>query len=455
MFMNIIIVGGGKVGTKLTELLAGEGHDVTVIDTAPKLIENIVNNQDVIGYCGNGASFPIQNEAGVAKCDVFISVTGSDELNIMSCLVAEKIGAKHSVARVRNPEYSLQMDFLRDKLGIDLVVNPDFESANEISRMIEYPAASKVETFAKGRVELAEITVAEGSVLDGLHLYDLKKNISAPMLICAVQRGEEVIIPSGNFVINAGDIIHFSTSKYSISKVFKELGFEKKKIKSVLIIGGSRTSYYLAKHLAKVGIKVCLVENDASRAAELEANLSGVTVICGDGTDTEFLEEYHLEHVDATVALTDIDEENMIFSMYADQNNVKKTICKVTRPALIKMLPTIAKNCSIVYPQELTASIILRYVRAVGNSEEASSVQTLYRILDGKAEAAEFFASDNSAVVGVSLKELKLKPNVLIACVSKKGSVIIPDGSTVIEPNDSVIVITAGQKISDLSEILL
>lgn len=453
--MNIIIVGGGKVGTKLTELLAGEGHDITVIDTAPKLIENIVNNQDVIGYCGNGASFPVQSEAGVEKCDVFISVTGSDELNIMSCLVAEKLGAKHSVARVRNPEYSLQMDFLRDKLGIDLVVNPDFESANEISRAIEFPSATKVETFAKGRIDLAEITVEEGSVLDGLHLYDLKKTVSVPMLICAVQRGEDVVIPSGNFVIKAGDILHFTTSKYSISKVFKALDIQKKKIKSVLIIGGSRTSFYLARHLLKVGIKVCIVEHDSERAAELETALDGATVICADGTDTEFLDEYRLENVDATVALTDMDEENMIFSMYAARRSVNKTICKVTRPALVNMLPPVTKNCSVIYPQEITSSLILRYIRAVNNSESSSSVQTLYRILDGKAEAAEFIASKSSALIGITLKDLKLKPDVIIACVSRRGSVIIPDGSTVIEPGDSVIVITAGQGVSDLNEIVL
>lgn len=453
--MNIIIVGGGKVGTKLTELLAGEGHDITVIDTAPKLIENIVNNQDVIGYCGNGASFPVQSEAGVEKCDVFISVTGSDELNIMSCLVAEKLGAKHSVARVRNPEYSLQMDFLRDKLGIDLVVNPDFESANEISRAIEFPSATKVETFAKGRIDLAEITVEEGSVLDGLHLYDLKKTVSVPMLICAVQRGEDVVIPSGNFVIKAGDILHFTTSKYSISKVFKALDIQKKKIKSVLIIGGSRTSFYLARHLLKVGIKVCIVEHDSERAAELETALDGATVICADGTDTEFLDEYRLENVDATVALTDMDEENMIFSMYAARRSVNKTICKVTRPALVNMLPSVTKNCSVIYPQEITSSLILRYIRAVNNSESSSSVQTLYRILDGKAEAAEFIASKSSVLIGITLKDLKLKPDVIIACVSRRGSVIIPDGSTVIEPGDSVIVITAGQGVSDLNEIVL
>lgn len=453
--MNIIIVGGGKVGIKLTELLAYEGHNITIIDTAPKLIESIVNNQDVIGYCGNGASFPVQSEAGVAKCDVFIAVTGSDELNIMSCLVAEKLGAKHSVARVRNPEYSLQMDFLRDKLGIDLVINPDFEAANEISRAIEFPSAIKVETFAKGRIDLAEIKVEEGSVLDGLHLYDLKKSVNAPMLICAVQRGEDVVIPSGNFVIKAGDILHFTTSKYSISKVFKALDIQKKKIKSVLIIGGSRTSFYLARHLLKVGIKVCIVEHDRERAAELEATLDGATVICADGTDTEFLDEYRLENVDATVALTDMDEENMIFSMYAARRSVNKTICKVTRPALVNMLPSVTKNCSVIYPQEITSSLILRYIRAVDNSEASSSVQTLYRILDGKAEAAEFIASKSSALVGITLKDLKLKPDVIIACVSRKGSVIIPDGSTIIEPGDSVIVITAGQGVSDLNEIVL
>lgn len=452
--MNIIIVGGGKVGLALTELLANEGHDVTVIDTAPKLIENIVNDQDVIGYCGNGASFPVQSEAGVSKCDVFIAVTGTDELNIMSCLVAEKMGAKHSVARVRNPEYSLQVDLMRDQLGIDLVVNPDFEAANEISRMIEFPAATKVETFAKGRIDLVEIAVEEGSPLDGLHLYDLKKTVNAAMLICAVQRGEQVIIPSGNFVINAGDIVHFSASKLDLAKIFVTLGMRKKKIRSILMVGGSRTCYYLAKYLLKAGKKVRIIEADPVRAAELEANLDSASVICADGTDTDVLNECGLENIDATVALTDIDEENMIISMYAANNSVKKTICKVTRPALIKMLPSVTKNCSVLYPQNITASIILRYIRAVNNSQ-GSHVETLYRILDGKAEAAEFIAAESCKLCGRALKDLKLKPNVIIACVSRKKTVLIPDGNTVIEPGDSVIVITAGQGVTDLNEILL
>ena len=452
--MNIIIVGGGKVGIALTELLAGEGHNITVIDTAPKLIENIANDLDVIGYCGNGASFPVQSEAGVSRCDVFIAVTGSDELNIMSCLVAEKMGAKHSVARVRNPEYSLQVDLMHNQLGIDLVINPDFEAANEISRMIEYPAASKVETFAKGRVELAEITVDEQSVLNGLALYDVKKAVHSSLLICAVQRGEEVIIPSGNFVIKEGDVLHFTAPKIELAKIFNILGLRKKKIKSILIIGGSRISYYLAKYLLNAGKKVRIIEADPQRATELESALDKASIICADGSDTDILDECGLESIDATIALTDIDEENMIVSMYAANHNVRKTVCKVTRPALVKMLPAVTKNCSVVYPQDITASIILRYIRAVNNSE-GSGVQTLYRILDGKAEAAEFIASDTCELCGRPLREISLKPNVIIACVSRKKSVIVPDGNTVIESGDSVIVITAGQGFADLNEILL
>ena len=452
--MNIIIVGGGKVGTTLANLFSTEGHSVTIIDTAPKLIENIVNDYDVIGYCGNGASFPVQNEAGVSACDIFIAVTGSDELNIMSCLVAEKLGAKHSVARVRNPEYSLQMDFLKESLGIDLVINPDYESANEIFRAIEFPAASKVESFAKGRIDLAEITIEENSPLNGLALFDLKKEIKVPMLVCAVQRGDEVIIPSGDFVIKAGDTIHFTAAKHNLSKILKALDMKTRKIKSVLILGGSRSAYYLAKALIKAGIKVTLVESDIGRATELETALSEATVICADGTDTEFLNEYHIENIGATVALADTDEENMVFSIYAATHNVEKTICKITRPALIKMLPSVSINTTVMYPQSITSNIILRYVRAVNNTK-GSQVETLYRLLYGKAEAAEFIVSENSALVGKTLREITLKPNVIIACVSRKGTVIIPDGNTTVEAGDSVIVITAGQGISDLDEIVL
>lgn len=453
--MNIIIVGGGKVGINLTALLSEEGHDVTVIDTVPRLIENIVNDYDVIGYCGNGAAYMIQSQAGVGKCDIFIAVTGSDELNIMSCIVAEKLGAKHSVARVRNPEYSRQTEFMRTKLGVDLIINPELEAANEIARIIEFPSATKIEHFAKGRVELCEVTVASDSVLCDMALFDMKKKLNAAMLICAVQRGEELIIPSGNFIIKSGDRIHFTASRSEIIKIFKILGLQKKKIKSALIVGGSRTSYYLCQRLSSSGIDVKLIESDPERASVLEAELDGITVICGDGTDTDILKEEGLENFDASVALTDIDEENLIMSMYAHNVGVKKTICKINRSALSGMFTSVISDCSVVSPKALTSGTILRYVRAVNNSS-GNQIKMLYRIVDGQAEALEFIAAENCKLNGKTLKELKLKPNIIIACVTHGNNVIIPDGNTAIESGDSVIVITgADRAIGDLNEILL
>lgn len=453
--MNIMIVGGGKVGISLTSLLSNEGHNVTIIDTMPKLIENIVNDYDVIGYCGNGAAFTVQAEAGVAKCDIFIAVTGSDELNIMSCIVAEKLGAKHSVARVRDPEYSHQTEFMRNKLGIDMIINPELEAANEISRIIEFPAASKIESFAKSRVELCEITVSQESVLNEMPLFDLRKKLNVAMLICAVQRGDELFIPKGNFILKAGDRVHFTASRSELGKIFRLLGMQKKKIKSALIVGGSRTSYYLCKRLATAGIKVKLIENDPMRASRLEAELDGITVICGDGTDTDVLNEEGLANFDASVALTDIDEENLIMTMYASKLGVEKTICKINRTALLGMFSSVVANCSVISPKDLTAGMILRYARAVNNLD-GSRIKTLYRIVDGMAEALEFIAAENCSLNGKPLKDLKLKPNMLIACVTHGNAVLIPDGNTVISAGDSVIVITgADHAVSDLNEILL
>ena len=451
--MNVIIVGSGKVGTMLTALLSEEGHSVTVIDTAAKLVENIVNDYDVMGVNGNGATASVLNEAGVSQCDIFIAVTGSDELNIMSCIIASKIGAKHTVARVRSTEYSTQIPFMRDSLGIGLVINPDFEAADEIARIIEFPAATKIETFSKGRIELAQISVSKESSLVGVRLSELRKTFNTAMLVCAVQRGEEVIIPSGNFVIEAGDKIHFTASKLDLPKVFKTLRMSQKKIRSVLIIGGSRTAYYLARHLLKAGIKVKIIENNDDRAKRLEAGLKGATIINGDGTDSETLIEEGLEGYDATVALTDIDEENIIFSVFAAKNGVAKTVCKVNREVFVSMMPSVLEGCSIITPKSITSSIILRFIRSIENAE-GSNIQKLYRIIEGKAEALEFHAAENCKLIDVCLKDCKLKQNIIIACISRRGEVIIPDGSTAIKEGDSVIVITAAQPITDLNDIL-
>lgn len=451
--MNIVIVGGGKVGKSLIELLSLEGHNITVIETEKKLVETIVNDYDVYGFCGNGGSFSVMEEAGVKDSDIFISVTGSDELNIMSCLVAGKLGAKRTVARVRNPEYSAQVSFMRSKLGLNLVINPELEVANEIARFIEFPSAMNIETFAKGRIELAEIVVAEDSILCGTKLMELRKKLDVPILVCAVRRGEEVIIPSGSFVIEAGDRVHFSAPHKALPKIFKTLGLAKKKIKSVLIVGGSRSAFYLAKRLTSAGIDVKLIEQNQENAVKLEELLNGVTVICGDGTDHELLSEERIADFDATVALTQIDEENLLLSMYAEAQGVEKTVSKVDRVSIMKLLSGKLGNSNTVTPKNIAARTILRYVRAVSNAN-GSEMRTLYQILDGKAEAMEFIASETCKLNGVALKNLKLKPNIIIACVSRQNTVIIPDGNTEINTGDSVIVITAGQRIVDLNDIL-
>ncbi len=451
--MKVIIVGCGKVGENLTQLLSREGHDVTVVDSDANLVENIVNEYDVQGVCDNGVSADVLSEAGCGQCDMFIAVTGSDELNIMCCLFAKKIGAKYTIARVRAPEYFSQIPFMRDQLGIGHIINPDFEAADEIARIIEFPAATKIETFSKGRIELAEIAVFKGSSLVGVKLRDLRKTFNTPMLVCAVQRGEEVIIPSGNFEIAAGDKIHFTASKLALPKVFKTLGMDNKKIRSVLIIGGSRTSFYLARHLLKSGIKVKIIENNAARAAELEVALKDATIICGDGTDSNLLSEEGLKGYDATVALTDIDEENIIFSAFAAKNGVDKTVCKINRQVFVQMLPSFLEECSVISPNSVVASIILRNVRSINNAE-GNDINKLYRIIEEKAEALEFIANKKCKFLDVCFKDCNLKPNVIIACICRKGKVIIPDGFTAVEEGDSVIVITAGQTITSLNDIL-
>ena len=450
--MNIIIVGGGKVGTTLTELLAKEGHNVTIIDTAPKLVESIVNNQDVIGFCGNGASFPVQSEAGVERCDVFIAVTGSDELNIMSCLVAEKLGAKHSVARVRNPEYSGQMDFLRDKLEIDLVVNPDLEAANEIARAVEFPAASKVETFAKGRVELAEIKITDESPLANLALFDLKKVVRAPMLVCAVQRGEEVIIPSGNFALRGGDKIGVTANQTEIIKFLKELNLIQKQTKNVTILGGSRIAFYLAKRLLASGNDVKIIEQNLERCEEISELLPAVTVIHADGTQQEVLLEEGIENTDAFVALTGIDEENILISFFAQRKNVPKVITKVNREELQEIADDMGIDC-IVSPKKIIADILTRYARALKNSM-GSKIETLYRLMDSNVEALEFKVSPDFVGVQTPLKNLSLKDQILIAGIIRGRTAIIPAGEDVILPGDRVIVIAGQKKLQDLSDIM-
>ncbi|MBE6872139.1 MAG: Trk system potassium transporter TrkA [Ruminococcaceae bacterium] len=450
--MKIVIIGAGKIGITLTSCLAAENNDVTIIDTDPKTVENTVNEYDVNGVVGNGVNITVQKDAGVNKADVLIATTYSDEINMLCCLIGKKLGVKRTIARIRNPEYTKQFILLLDMMGLDLAVNPEQEAASEMSRLLRYPTAIGMDTFAKGKVDLAEMKVAEGSALDGIKVSEIQRKLNVRLLVCAVQHGEEVYIPNGNSVIQAGDKIHFTASHDQLATFFSKIGAFTKKLKSVLIIGGGRIAYYLARRLLDTGMHIKIVEKDETRCVELSELLPKAEIICGDGTDQALLNEISFADFDSCVAATGIDEENIMISMYAKQCGIEKIITKISKDSMLGMLDSIGID-TIISPKQTTANLILSYCRAMKNSE-GSSVQTLYKLVGGKVEALDFRVSETSAVIGKPLFELKLKRNILISCIIRNNTIILPGGSDVILPGDSVIITTTNQHLSDLDDIL-
>ena len=449
--MNIVIVGDGKVGAALTEHLSTEGHDVVVIDKDPKVVEEMVNQYDVMGLCGNGASYSVQMEAGVDKARLLIAATSSDELNILCCLVAKKIGAHHTVARVRNPEYAKQLHFFKEELGLSLVVNPEFAAANEIARVLRFPTALNMESFAGDRVDLAEIEIKADNPLAGMCVYEIVGRFKARVLICAVQRGENVYIPNGNFGLQAGDRIHITSKRSDMIAFMKELGIYRHRTKNVLISGGGKMGYYLARQLSETGHKVKVIEIEEQRAEILADLLPHATVICGDGSDRNLLLEQGLDNQDAFVSLTTIDEENIITTMYASSIGVGKTVAKVNRVSY-DILQSIGIETA-VSSKTIAANQILGYVRALENSG-ASSVQTLYKLVNDRVEALEFRIETEAAFyIGRTLKELQLKDDVIIGCILRKGKIIYPCGDDTIGNGDNVIVITARSGFKNFEEI--
>lgn len=450
--MRIIIVGLGKLGVTLAEQISGEDHDVTIIDTNAKLVENTVNHLDVFGVVGSGADVAIQKEATVERCDIFISTTGSDELNILACMISKKLGARHTIARVRNPEYSRQLGFMRQELGISMLVNPEYDAAFEISRIIQFPSAMKVEKFAKGRVDLAEIALREGNPLCGYCVRDIVSKFRTNVLICAVIRGENAIIPSGDFQLQAGDRITLTASHGEMSAFFKTLGILKKRVKSMMIVGGGKIAYYLAKRMIEIGIFVKIIDMDLNRCRELADLLPKASIVHADGSDSDVLMEEGLDGMDACVTLTGMDEENIIISLFASECKVEKVITKVNRPSLVKMMSAMGQE-SLVSPRYIATGNILSYLRARSNSG-GSNVRTLYKIADNMVEAIEFHAAENFGSFGIPLKKLNLKPGILIGCIIRGGRVIFPHGDNTIELQDSVVVISVKQALSDLRDIL-
>ena len=451
--MKIIIIGDGKVGYKLAKQLSEENYDVVLIDNNKEKLKTAINKLDIFCVSGDGVSVEVQKEADVPHADLVIACMSTDELNMLSCLVAKKIGARHTIARVRNPIYYQQIDLLKEDLRLSMAVNPELAVAREISRVLIFPSASKVETFVKGRVELVEFPLREGSQVVGLSLKEIYKKYKIKVLVCAVQRGEEVYIPDGEFVLQQGDRLHIAATHHDIEAFFKSLDNHQRKIRKVLLCGGGKVSYYLAQLLCPMGMQVKIIEKNEAKCEELCDKLPKATIICGDATDQELLIEEGIEDADAVVSLTGMDEENIILSLFAKTKGVDKIVAKVNEDNRVKMIEDLGID-SIVSMKKVTADMILGYVRARHNSLRSAKVETMYRLVEDQVEALEFIIKEEADYVGIPLKDLPLKENNLIACIGRKRQIIIPGGDDSLQVGDSVVIVTKERKIQDIKDIL-
>lgn len=450
--MKIIIVGCGKVGRTLAEQLCRENHDVTVIDHRAEALKYVSDNLDALCVVGNGAVFQTQIEAGVKEADLLIATTGSDELNMLCCLIAKKTGDCHTVARIRNPEYYQEIQYIRGELNLSLAINPERAAAVEIARLLRFPSAIKIEPFAKGRVELLKFMIPKDSALDQMQVSDVVSKLKSNVLICAVERGEDIFIPDGSFIMQAGDKISFIASHKDSAAFFKKAGIVNNAVKTAILVGGGKLAYYLAKALSDTRIKIKIIERDETRCRELSKLLPGAMIIHGDGTDQNLLLEEGIQSTEAFASLTGVDEENIMMSLYAASQSNAKLITKVGRIAFENVINSLDLG-SVIYPKLLTADIILQYVRAMQNSM-GSNVETLYKIVADKAEALEFRVRKDAPMLGVPLERLNLKENLLLACINRNGTIIMPRGQDTLEAGDTVIVVTTHTGLNDLKDIL-
>ena len=450
--MKIVIVGDGKVGYTLTQQLSQEGHDVVVIDNNPAVLQQSMETLDVFIVEGNGASLAVQQEAQVGQSDLLIAVTPSDELNLLCCVLAKKLGCKQTIARVRNPEYTQQLALLREDLGLSMTVNPERATAQEIFRLLQFPSFLKRDTFCHGRVELVEMKITEGSPLAGICLKELPKTVGISVLICAVTRNGKIAIPTGDFKLEAGDKITVTAAATNLAKLITKLELSSQKVKDAMIVGGGRIAIHLSQMLLKTGVRVKLVEQDMEKCRVLSEALPKAVVVCGDGTSQELLRSEGLQEMDALISLTNIDEENIVLSMYADHMGVPKSVTKISRSEYETIFQSRGLG-SVVTPKLLTANAILAYVRAMKQST-ASSVLSLYRLCDGQAEALEFRALKGTLNLNIPFKDVKLRPNLLIACIVRGSDVIIPGGNDFIQAGDNVVVFTTAEEtLSTLNDI--
>ena len=452
--MKIIIVGCGKVGQSIAETLSHEKeHDITVIDLRPETVRDMVNENDILGICGNGADIDILQEAGISEADILIAVTGEDETNLLTCLLAKKAGDCQTIARVKRPEFHKASRFLKEELGLAMIINPEQAAALEIARSLRFPSAIQIDTFAKGRVEILKFRVEEGSPLDDLKIVDITQKLNCDILVCGVERDEVAFIPGGNFVLKKGDLVSIVSSLENGAHFIKKIGIRTNKVKDAVIVGGGATSYYLAKQLLRTGIDVKIIEQNQQRCEELCIALPKATIIHGDGTKKNLLMEENVAQAGAFVSLTNIDEENILLSLFARSITKGKTITKINRIAYDKVIANLDIGTT-VYPKNITAEYVVRFVRAKKNSI-GSNIETMHFILEGKVEALEFRIKENSPISDIPIESLNLKKNILIACINRNGNIIIPRGKDMIKAGDTVIVVTTNTGFKDISDILM
>ena len=450
--MKVVIVGIGLTGSALALRLLNEKHDVIVVDENFDTVEEIVTRSDVKGVVGSCLDRNILADAEVDKADCFFACTLRDELNILSCVLAKKMGAKHTVARVRDPEYFNSLEGLKDELGVDMMFNPEYRTAMEIAQILKFPSAISADTFAAGKVTLTEVRITEDSPIVGVSVKEVAKKADGKLLVAVVSRGDKVFIPKGDFILEAGDCIHIAAEEKELLTFSKKVKMFKQRAKSVMIVGGGKISYYLAKELLDMGVNVKVIEINEDRCRDLDEELTRATVICADGTDTAVLNEEGIRETDAFVAITGMDEENAVVSLYASSLGSKKVITEIISQPLRKMVQKLGLD-TIVSPHEVISDLLVRFVRAHQVEDGGVGINALYRIHD-KAEAIEFTVEGDFKGLGVPLRELRLKNNVLLCGLVHDGEFILPSGDTVLSEHDKVLVVTGVKQVTELNQIL-
>lgn len=451
--MKILVVGGGEIGKNLTTQLAHDGYQITVIDREESVVNSMGNSVDAICLQGNGASYATLKEAGAGEADILIAVTNSDELNILSCMTAHMMGAGHTIARIRDVDYSRQNRFYKDKLGLSMIINPELATAMEIYRILRFPLATRVEVFAGGRAELVEMTVRSNSPLAGKSLIEINQHMGINLLICAVVREGEVFVPKGDTVLCSDDILYLTGAAEEFRKSFKKLKLPIKPLQSVLIAGGGRISYYLTEVLLRQGAKVTVVEKNTELAEKISADIPGAAVMCDDAlTYFDSMSATDIANTDAFIALTENDEYNLIASLYAESQQINKVISRINAKSRLKVLPS-EKRISTISREDVAADRILGYSRSLINAEDNDAVESLYRLMDGKIEFIEFKIDEKDRNLHIPLKDLKLKRNILLGCIIRDGKTIIPRGDDVLEPGDIALVATIKRQIARLEDI--